>query len=94
MTVADVLKDYSTAIFTILASYAQEDSRLTRQADSIMSLLTDGTQASCKKCHCNPFGDVCLNPFFRVFSLPEYLIPSFLGLINRPHAASYRIFSS
>ena len=40
-------------------------------------------------CHFNPFGVVIF-----VFSLPEYMIPSFLGLINRPHAASNRIFST
>ena len=33
------------------------------------------------------------NLFFRVFSLPEYLISSFLGLFNSPHAASNRIFN-
>ena len=48
-------------------------------------------------CHCNPFGDVSFNPFFVLFfSLPEYLIPSFIGLITRTHAASNlnRIFST
>ena len=40
-------------------------------------------------CHFNPFSVVRF-----VFSPPEYLIPSFFGLINRPHAASNRIFST
>ena len=43
-------------------------------------------QKAVDNCHYDPFGDV--------FSLPEYLIPLFLGLINRRHPALNRIFST
>ena len=42
-------------------------------------------QKAVDNCHCSEYGDVSFNLFF-VFSLPEYLIPWFLGPIDSPNA--------